>query len=131
MLHLSSGHTPPKRTRPWHAAFERACKRKGDDDHDRQVSDWLADELWMMRWLQWERPFDVGRAELATRYAIVRWLAYWLQQQHSLQARQATAEAIMIVDVATASSEWPAVVDQMAVVPDPPAKRAMRGKSAK
>lgn len=124
LLNLSAGHTPPKRPRPWHAAFDRACKRKGDDDHNRQVNDWLADELWMMRWLTWGRPFDVGRAELATRYAVLRMLAYWLQK-HGIEARQATAEAIMIVDVATASSEWPAVVNQMAVVPDAP-KRPRR-----
>lgn len=119
ILHLSAGHTPPKRARPWHAAFDRACQRKGDDDIHEQVADWLADEIWMMRWLQWERPFDVGRAELATRFAIVRLVAYWLQQ-HGITARQATAEAIMVVDVATASSEWPAVVAQMVVVPDLP-----------
>jgi hypothetical protein len=126
LLNLSAGHEPPKRPRPWQAAFERACKRKGNDDHDQQVNDWLADEIWMMRWLQWERPFDVGRAELATRYAVLRMLAYWLQK-HGIEARQATAEAIMIVDVATATSEWPAVVAQMAVVPDAPKAR----KSAK
>jgi len=119
VLSIACGHTPPKRERPWQAAFARAVKRKGKDDHHEQAADWMADELWMMRWLQWERPFDVGRAELATRFAILRLLAYWLQQ-HGIEARQATAEAIMIVDVATASSEWPGVVEQMAVAPDAP-----------
>jgi len=128
LLNISAGHEPPKRPRPWHAAFDRACKRKGTDDHNQQVNDWLADEIWMMRWLQWERPFDVGRAELATRYAVLRMLAYWLQK-HGIEARQATAEAIMIVDVATATSEWPAVIRQMAVVPDAP-KRSRSSKSA-
>lgn len=129
LLNMSTGHEPPKRARPWHAAFDRACKRKGNDDHNQQVNDWLADEIWMMRWLEWQRPFDVARAELATRYAVVRMLAYWLQK-HGIEARQATAEAIMIVDVATATSEWPAVVKQMAVVPDAPRHSKPRRKSA-
>ncbi len=119
LLELYSGHTPPKRERPWAAAFERAIKRtKKPETPDQIWNDWIADELWMFRWLPWG-PFDVGLAELATRLAVARTLQKRLQKL-GLRADQAAAEAVMMCELAAEASEWPVAVADFE--PEPNAK---------
>lgn len=109
ILALTAGHTPPPRTRPWAASFEKAMARTPTPlDPEHMYNDWIADELWMFRWLEWG-TFEVGRKELATRLAIARKLQSWLEAE-GLRPDQATAEAIMAVEIATVSSEWPEAV---------------------
>ncbi|MDD9945297.1 MAG: hypothetical protein OXU20_29915 [Myxococcales bacterium] len=112
LLALTAGHAPPTRDRPWAPFFARAlarCERPGDPEA--MYNDWVGDELWMFRWLEWG-PFDVGRAELATRLAIARKLQSWLEEI-GLRADQAVAEALMVVEIATVSSEWPKAVEDI------------------
>lgn len=110
LLHLATGHFPPQRPRPWAAHFDRAMARCGATiaDPERMYNDWISDEIWMFRWLPWG-AFDRGRSEMATRLCIARTLQQWFEAK-GLRADQATAEAIMIVDIATASTEWPHAV---------------------
>jgi hypothetical protein len=77
-------------------------------------ADWIADELWMLRWLGWEVSFDVARAELVTRLALAEGLQRRLQRQARLRADQAVAEALMIVELATAGSVWPEALEDVA-----------------
>jgi hypothetical protein len=82
------------------------------------INDWVADELWMMRWLTWDCTFDVARAELVTRVAIARLLIEQLVRR-GLRSDHATAEAVMIIVVNTCSVHWGAVVDVIANDPSP------------
>jgi hypothetical protein len=109
LLELCAGHKPPERTRPWAAAFERAAARtpRGESP-ERIYNDWLADELWMFRWLPWG-PLDVGLAELATRLAVARTLAKRIEALGA-RADQAAAEAVMICELTAEASEWPFAV---------------------
>jgi hypothetical protein len=118
LLNLASGHTPPKRPRPWHAAFERAMGRSHQQPSaDAIYNDWIADEIWMFRALSWA-PFDVARAELATRLAVARLIQRWIQD-HSVSATQAAAEAVMICELVAEGSEWPVAVAEIEVDPSP------------
>ena len=118
LLELATGHRPPARSRPWAAAFERGIARAEEPVEPRAIyNDWLADEIWMFRWHEWG-PFDVGRAEMATRLAIAQKIQARLQSQ-GVRADQAAAEAIMMVEIATVSTEWPKAVDAIATDPSP------------
>lgn len=120
LLGLFEGHAPPKRTRPWSPSFDKSMKRSqaAERDSDEMINDWVSDEIWMLRWLEWDIPFDVARAELATRVACVRWLVEHLKAE-GLRADQATAEAIMIVELAACTNQWPETVDAIANDPSP------------
>ena len=74
LLEMTTGTPPALRGRPWRTAFERGVARTPHaDDPERIVNDWLADELWMLRWLDWDDcDFAAARHELATRLAVVR-----------------------------------------------------------
>jgi hypothetical protein len=121
MLALTSGHKPPKRTRPWKDAFERgAARAKRPDSPERVINDWVADELWMMRWFAFGCAFDVARAELATRVAAVRSIIDRLTRQ-GVRADQAAAEAVMMAELAACSEVWPEAVDAIANDPSPAA----------
>jgi hypothetical protein len=118
LLHLASGHSPPQRPRPWHAAFERALGRSSEQLSPETIfNDWIADEIWMFRWLSWG-PFDVARAELATRLAAARCIQGWIQSR-SVNAGQAAAEAVMICELVAEGDEWPRAAASIAVDPSP------------
>ena len=118
LLSISAGHSPPQRPRPWRAAFERAASRPGGPlDPELIYNDWVADELWQFRASDWG-PFDVARAELATRLAVARRLSQWLELQE-VAPRQAAAEAIMMVEIATVTSVWPEAAQAIAQDPSP------------
>jgi hypothetical protein len=119
LLALYAGYGPPKRERPWRDAFERGAKRSKRPASAGDVfADWLADELWMMRWLSWDCTFDVARAELSTRANAARWVAARLQRQ-GVRADQAAAEAVMMAELAACSEHWGDVVDKIANDPSP------------
>lgn len=106
LLELSAGHTPPERLRPWAGAFERAIARCTEQvDPETLYNDWIADEIWMFRWSEWG-SFETGRKEMATRLAVARKVQARFQAL-GIRPDQAAAEAIMVVETATVSSEWP------------------------
>lgn len=116
LLELSAGHKPPRRARPWSAAFDKAIARTPRAQAPAAMyADWVADELWMLRWLGFGVAFDAGRAELATRLALAERVQRRLQRQARLRADQAVAEALMIVELATAGSLWPEAVAEIRV----------------
>ena len=119
LLALCEGHTPPPRKRPWDGTFQKGIARSEQPrDSEVMIRDWVSDELWMLRWLEWDCPFDVARAELATRVACVRWLLERLQAE-GVRADQATAEAIMMVELGACTNQWPETVDAIANDPSP------------
>jgi hypothetical protein len=119
LLALATGSTPPERPRPWRDAFERGAKRaKNPERADVVINDWIADELWMIRGLGLGVPFDVARAELATRLAVVRAVIERLKKQ-GVREDQAAAEAIMMAELTVCSEHWEAVVDDIANDPSP------------
>jgi hypothetical protein len=117
LLHLCAGHTPPERPRPWHAGFERALGSTPPPDPETVYNDWIADEIWMFRWLTWG-PFDVGRAGLATRLAVARCVQGWIEAR-GVAPGQAAAEAVMVCELAAEGSEWPAAAANIARKPSP------------
>jgi hypothetical protein len=119
LLELSAGYTPPKRARPWAWAYERASARVGSAGQTAEevYNDWIADEIWMFRWLDWG-PFDVARAELATRLKIARQMQSRIELE-GVSAQQAAAEAVMICELICEAEEWPKVVGQILTVPSP------------
>jgi hypothetical protein len=118
LLELAAGHVPPQRPRPWRASFERALARGGPAQSADQVyNDWIADELWGFRWLPWG-PFDVARAELATRLAVARLIQRRIQRE-DVREDQAAAEAVMICELISEGNEWPRAVSTIATDPSP------------
>jgi Fe-S-cluster containining protein len=118
LLNLATGHTPPQRPRPWYAPFERALARGPSAlSADGVFNDWIADELWMFRWLPWG-PFDLARAELATRLAAARRIQSWIEAAN-VSPVQAAAEAVMICELVAEGSDWPDAVANIAHDPSP------------
>lgn len=117
LLERATGAAPALPARPWRAAFERGIARTPlADDPERIVNDWLADEIWMLRWLDWNGcDFAKGRSELATRLAVVRQATRRLDAL-GLRADQAAAEAVMLAGLAACTLRWP---EQVADFVDP------------
>jgi hypothetical protein len=118
LLHLSDGHNPPKRPRPWAEGFLRALNAGSEEaDPEAIYNDWIADEIWMFRWLGWG-PFDVARSELVTRLAVARQVQAWMEKQ-GVHPGQAAAEAVMMCELAAEGSEWPSAVATIVRDPSP------------
>jgi hypothetical protein len=119
LLLLSASYEPPARPRPWRDAFERGAKRAARaESADAVLADWVADELWMMRWLTWDTRFDVARAELATRVACARVIVARLRRA-GVRGDQAAAEAVMALELAACCEAWQQVIDAIATDPSP------------
>ncbi len=119
LFYLLEREDAPARPRPWAPAFERALARSPlRESPDQIINDWMADELWMMRWLGWDCTFDVARAELATRLAMVRHIIELLRQR-GVNSSQAAAEAIMIVELGATFDPWTDLVAMIANDPSP------------
>jgi hypothetical protein len=104
-----------RRARPWAAAFERAVARSPvSRTSDEVLADWVADDLWALRFPDEAWSFDRFRVELATRLAIARWITARLRSR-GLREDQAAAEAVTIVDMIGASEYWNDVVQWMRV----------------
>jgi hypothetical protein len=124
LLALCLGTKPKARDRPWSDAFERGIKRvRKPESADQIINDWIADELWMMRGMGFDCPFDVARAELATRLAVARWVIKRLRSR-GVREDQAAAEAIMMAELTACSEHWDDVVDDIANDPSPAGKLA-------
>ncbi len=92
--------------RPWADSFEQAGKRVVDPvSPNRVFGDWLADEVWSMRWSRFG-SLARARVELATRLTIARRIAGWLDVSTPKQDNISAAEAVMIVDVIGTSDIW-------------------------
>ncbi|MFZ1865806.1 MAG: hypothetical protein WAU39_16400 [Polyangiales bacterium] len=93
-------------SRPWSDAFERAEKRIVEPVSPNAVfGDWLADELWSLRWTRFG-SLARARAEWATRLAVARRIAGWLDISNPTRDNVSAAEAVMIVDVIGTSDPW-------------------------
>lgn len=108
LLERTTGTPPTLRDRPWRSAFERGVARTPvAADPEQIVNDWLADELWMLRWLDWEGGhFAAGRSELATRLDLARALMRRLDAL-GLRGDQSAAEAVMLAGLAGCTTRWP------------------------
>ena len=99
--------------RPWADAFERAGQRVVDPVSPNKVfGDWLADELWSMRWT-YNGSLARARADWATRLAIARRIAAWLDISTPLQDNISAAEAVMIVDIISTTDPWTQLGDRL------------------
>ena len=93
-------------SRPWADAFERAGERIVDPVSPNKVfGDWLADDLWSMRWTHYG-SLASARREWATRLAIARRIAAWLDISTPKRDNIAAAEAVMMVDVIGTTDPW-------------------------
>lgn len=101
------GREPPtERGRPWADAFERAEARIADPVAPNRVfGDWLADEIWSMRWTAYG-SLARARTELATRLAIARRIAASLDESSPKAENVSAAEAVMVVDVIGTTDVW-------------------------
>jgi hypothetical protein len=96
--------------RPWADSFERAAARVVNPVSPNDVfGDWLADELWSMRWTHWG-SLARARSEWATRLAIARRIAGWLDISTPKKDNVSAAEAVMIVDVVGTTDPWEKVL---------------------
>ncbi len=103
---LSDRRERTERGRPWADAFERAGERVVDPVSPNEVfGDWIADEIWAMRWTRFG-SLARARSELATRLAIARRIAGWLDISSPKQDNISAAEAVMIVDVIGTTDTW-------------------------
>ncbi|MCU0684618.1 MAG: hypothetical protein MUF34_20630 [Polyangiaceae bacterium] len=104
LLQLSGSLGPTRRARPWAEAFDRAEKRSAEVEPSAVFADWVADEIWSLRWTH-HGPFDLARSELATRYAVGRRIAQTLDARGARPDR-AAAEAVMVAELVGSSSLW-------------------------
>lgn len=96
-------------TRPWADAFAHAEARvENPENPNRVFGDWLADEIWALRWSPYG-SLARARKELATRLAVARRIAGWLEIDNPRRDNVSAAEAIMIVDVIGSTDSWQAV----------------------
>ncbi|MDX2020834.1 MAG: YkgJ family cysteine cluster protein [Deltaproteobacteria bacterium] len=100
------GAAIPRLERPWARFFDAGERRvqAAPQSSDVMLADWLADEVWSLRWVQ-DGSFAQHRTDLATRLAIA------CQVQKALVAAgvdrtRATAEALLVIDVITHSELW-------------------------
>jgi hypothetical protein len=105
-----------ERGRPWADSFERAGERVVDPVSPNKVfGDWIADDIWSMRWTRFG-SLARARSELATRLAIARRIAGWLDISSPKQDNISAAEAVMIVDVIGTTDAWEKVQE---AIPEP------------
>ena len=95
-----------ERARPWADSFARAERRVTHPVSPNVVfGDWLADEVWSLRWTVYG-SLARARKELATRLALARRIAGWLDISSPLKDNVSAAEALMIVDVIGTTDPW-------------------------
>ncbi len=92
--------------RPWEDSFVHAQRRITQPVSPNVVfGDWLADEIWSLRWTLYG-SLERARKELATRLALARRIAGWLDISTPIKDNLAAAEAVMIVDVIGTTDPW-------------------------
>lgn len=114
VLGLVSSYRGNSRSRTWAASFDRAEARTASEiDPQILLNDFVADALWSLAWDG--ATFAQARAELATRVCVANTFAAALTQS-GVRADRAMAEAILVVELAGASSLWRRLVLQLEVV---------------
>jgi hypothetical protein len=115
----------PLRARPWNWAFEHAeARTPAPENPEAMLADFVADALWSLDW-HGRAPFDVGRAELATRVVLARGLASRFVAAGTRPDR-AMAEAIMSVELGGASALWGEIMKRVRLSPGGPAPKQGR-----
>jgi hypothetical protein len=105
------GAKAPEIERPWSLGFERASARSEARPVRDVYAAWFADVIWSLFWTP-HATFEQLRRDLATRYAIAKVLEARLRKK-GLRADVAAGEAVLIVDLASSSERWHAVVLRM------------------
>ncbi len=106
------GQRSPARPRPWAAGYARAEARTPEPESpDAIVNDWVADEIWGMRWTD-AGSFARARLELATRVYVASQIAKRLRRK-GIRADVAAAESVMVVELVGSSDWWARVVAEM------------------
>ncbi len=114
ILEHLTGSRPRTPARPWADAFDRAEARSPRPATAREVlADWVADFVWGLKWAD-DHPFDVVRADLATRVAIAERVVARLTGA-GVREDRAAAEALMIVEVVGESEFWSGLVARFQV----------------
>lgn len=109
LLELVTKKSVPNRVRPWSPGFEHAEKRtKKPASFKSILADWVADELWSLRWTR-RRTFDLARREMAARIVIATEAARRMRRQGAREDR-AAAEAVMLLELVGESDLWDDVV---------------------
>lgn len=111
---------PPHR--PWADAFDRAELRGRATKPERTIADFIADELWSLRWAE-KYSFLRFRADLATRLAIIKDIEARLREQGARRDR-AAAEAISIMESIAESEHWSELVPMMRLAGEAGGRRA-------
>jgi hypothetical protein len=102
----------PSRPRPWAEGYARAEARSPEPaSPDSVVNDWVADEVWGMRWTD-AGSFERARLELATRVYVAAQVAARLRRKGS-RPDVAAAESVMVVELVGSSDWWARVVAEM------------------
>ncbi len=110
---LTQGKTPRPPGRPWTDAFDRAERRSPKRTAAELFSDWIADEIWSLKWSE-HAHFARARADLATRLEIAEAITQHLVGL-SVREDRAAAEALLIVEVVGDSDHWTDVRSNMKV----------------
>lgn len=98
----------PLRDRPWKDSFDRAEARSTPSDPKAMLADFMADEIYALRWA--ERTSLLGaRRELATRARVATIVASRLQHAGA-RGDRAMAEGVMIAEMLGLSGAWMMVV---------------------
>ncbi len=113
ILHLVEGTRPRPPSRPWADAFDRAEKRGRASDPRSVYADWIADELWSLRWAE-ELSFARFQVDVTTRFVIAEDIGRRLAAS-GLRPDRAAAEAVSIVEAVAESDHWSEVVELMKI----------------
>ncbi|MCU0675883.1 MAG: hypothetical protein MUE69_24195 [Myxococcota bacterium] len=105
------GAKPTAFERPWSIGFDRATERSEARPVRDVYAAWLADVVWSLFWTP-HATFEQLRLDLATRYVLAKTLEARLKKR-GLRADVAAGEAVLIVDLASSSERWHAVVLRM------------------
>jgi Fe-S-cluster containining protein len=121
--HLVYGERPRTPHRPWADAFDRAERRGRAASPRRVYADWIADELWSLRWAE-SITFARFKTEITTRLAIAENIGERLEAS-GVRADRAAAEAVCIIETVSESDHWSEVVELMKLATAAPALEAL------
>jgi hypothetical protein len=115
ILHMVYGERARPPHRPWADAFDRAERRGRAASPRRVYADWIADELWSLRWAE-SMSFARFGTDITTRLALAENIGERLAAS-GLRSDRAAAEAVCIIETVAESDHWTEVVDLMKLAP--------------
>jgi hypothetical protein len=115
ILHVVYGERPRPPQRPWTDAFDRAERRGRAERPERVYADWIADELWSLRWAE-SMSFARFKTDVTTRLALAEDIGARLAAAGARPDR-AAAEAVCIIETVSESDHWTEVVERMKIAP--------------